>query len=56
MKDSRVYLIHIREKIDAAIAISKQTPPMDGKAFVGQILKDLQQVRERQQSKVKRII
>ena len=39
----------VREKIDAAIAISEQTPPIDGKAFVGQILKDLQQVRERQE-------
>lgn len=39
----------VREKIDAAIAISEQAPPIDGKAFVGQILKDLQQVRERQE-------
>ncbi|MEO0934195.1 MAG: type II toxin-antitoxin system ParD family antitoxin [Cyanobacteria bacterium J06641_2] len=39
----------VREKIDAAIAISEQTPPIDGKAFVGHILKDLQQVRERQE-------
>jgi len=39
----------VREKIDAAIAISEQTPPIDGKVFVGQILKDLQQLRERQE-------
>lgn len=39
----------VREKIDAAIAISEQTPLIDGKAFVGQILKDLQQARERQE-------
>ncbi|KAF3889969.1 MULTISPECIES: ribbon-helix-helix domain-containing protein [Nostocales] len=27
-----------REKIDVAIATSKQTPPIDGKTFVNQIL------------------
>jgi antitoxin ParD1/3/4 len=28
----------IREKIDAAIAMSQQTSPVDGKTFVNQIL------------------
>ncbi len=36
----------VREKIDAAIAMSVQTPPIDGKTFVNQILKQFQQVRE----------
>ncbi|MBD2776547.1 ribbon-helix-helix domain-containing protein [Iningainema tapete] len=36
----------VREKIDAAVAISEHTPPIDGKTFVNQILKHFQQVRE----------
>ena len=36
----------VGEKIDAAIAMSVQTPPVDGKAFVNQILERFQQMRE----------
>lgn len=39
----------VREKIDAAIAVSEQTPPIDGKTFVNQILEQFQQARERQE-------
>jgi antitoxin ParD1/3/4 len=28
----------VREKIDAAIATSEQTPPIDGKTFINQIM------------------
>ncbi|MBW4512106.1 MAG: type II toxin-antitoxin system ParD family antitoxin [Scytonematopsis contorta HA4267-MV1] len=31
----------VREKIDAAIAVSEHTPPVEGKAFVNQILEQL---------------
>ncbi|BAZ12919.1 hypothetical protein NIES4071_47530 [Calothrix sp. NIES-4071] len=38
-----------RQKIDAAVAASVHTPPVDGKTFVNQILEQFQQVRERQE-------
>jgi antitoxin ParD1/3/4 len=38
----------VREKIDAAIAMSQNTSPVDGKTFVNQILEQFQQVREAQ--------
>lgn len=34
----------VRTKIDAAIATSEQTPPIDGKTFVNQILNQFQAV------------
>jgi antitoxin ParD1/3/4 len=37
-----VWVKDIREKIDAAISASKQTPPIDGKTFVNQILERFQ--------------
>lgn len=39
----------VREKIDAAITVSEQTPPIDGKTFVNQIFEQFQQARERQE-------
>ncbi|HLO87877.1 MAG TPA: hypothetical protein VK203_23110 [Nostocaceae cyanobacterium] len=36
----------MREKIDAAIAISEQTPSLDGETFVNQILEQFQQQRQ----------
>ena len=36
----------VGEKIDAAIAMSEQTPPIDGKTFVNQIQEHFLQVRE----------
>lgn len=39
----------VREKIDAAMAMSVQTPPIDGKTFVNQMLDHFQQVREAQE-------
>jgi hypothetical protein len=35
----------VREKIDAAISASEQTPPIDGETFVNQILERFQQDR-----------
>jgi hypothetical protein len=35
----------VREKIDAAISASEQTPPIDGKTFVNQILERFQRDR-----------
>jgi antitoxin ParD1/3/4 len=32
------WITEVREKIDAAIATSEQTPPLDGETFVNQIL------------------
>ena len=32
----------VREKIDAAIAVSEHTPPVDGKTFVNQIFEQFQ--------------
>jgi antitoxin ParD1/3/4 len=34
----------VRATIDAAIAISEKTPPIDGKTFVNQILAQFQQI------------
>lgn len=39
----------VREKIDAAIAVSDHTPPIDGETFVNQILERFQQVRQAQE-------
>jgi antitoxin ParD1/3/4 len=36
----------VREKINAAIAASEHTPPIDGETFVNQILERFQQVRQ----------
>lgn len=36
----------VREKIDAAIAVSEQTPPIDGETFVNQILERFEQQRQ----------
>ncbi|TAE60038.1 MAG: transcriptional regulator [Nostocales cyanobacterium] len=36
----------VREKIDAAIAISEHTAPIDGETFVNQILDRFQQQRQ----------
>jgi hypothetical protein len=35
----------VREKIDAAISASEQTPPIDGETFVNQILERFQSDR-----------
>jgi hypothetical protein len=35
----------VREKIDAAISVSEQTPPIDGETFVNQILERFQRDR-----------
>lgn len=39
----------VREKIDAAISASNHTPPIDGEAFVNQILKRFEQARQAQE-------
>jgi antitoxin ParD1/3/4 len=39
----------VREKIDAAISASEHTSPIDGEAFVNQILKRFQQARQPQE-------
>ncbi|BAY27422.1 hypothetical protein NIES2100_72460 [Calothrix sp. NIES-2100] len=36
----------VREKIDAAIAVSEQTAPIDGETFVNQILDRFEQQRQ----------
>jgi antitoxin ParD1/3/4 len=36
----------VREKIDAAIAVSEQTAPIDGETFVNQILEQFEQQRQ----------
>ncbi len=38
----KVWIEDVREKIDAAISASEQTPPMDGETFVNQILERFQ--------------
>ena len=35
----------VREKIDAAISASEQTPPIDGETFINQILERFQRDR-----------
>jgi antitoxin ParD1/3/4 len=37
-----VWVEDVREKIDAAISASEQTPPIDGETFVNQILERFQ--------------
>ncbi len=39
----------VRAKVDAAIAASENTPPIDGETFVNQILARFQQAREGQE-------
>ncbi len=39
----------VREKIDAAIAVSDHTPTIDGETFVNQIIERFQQVRQAQE-------
>ncbi|MFK0734937.1 MAG: type II toxin-antitoxin system ParD family antitoxin [Gloeotrichia echinulata GP01] len=39
----------VRTKVDAAIAMSEHTRPIDGRSFVNQILEHFQQVREAQE-------
>ncbi len=39
----------VREKIEAAIAASDQSPPMDGETFINQVLERFQQVRQAQE-------
>lgn len=36
----------VRSKIDAAVQASEQTPPLDGKTFVNQVLERFQKLRE----------
>jgi len=38
----------VREKIDAAILASDQTPPIDGKTFVNQIIERFRQGHQAQ--------
>jgi ferritin len=40
-----VWVEDVREKIDAAISASEQTPPIDGETFVNQILERFQRDR-----------
>jgi antitoxin ParD1/3/4 len=39
----------VRVKIDAAVAMSEHTPPMDGETFIAGILELFRQVRESKQ-------
>jgi antitoxin ParD1/3/4 len=41
-----VWIEDIRTKIDAAISVSEQTPPIDGETFVNQILERFQRDSE----------
>ncbi|NES19237.1 MAG: transcriptional regulator [Symploca sp. SIO3E6] len=45
------WLSSVRGKIDAAIAVSEHTPPIDGETFISDILERLQQARETQTRK-----
>jgi hypothetical protein len=40
-----IWIEDVREKIDAAISASEQTPPIDGETFVNQILERFQRDR-----------
>ncbi len=40
------WVADVREKIDAAISVSEHTPPIDGEAFVNQILERFQKARQ----------
>ncbi len=42
------WLSSVRAKIDAAVAISEHTPPIDGEAFIAGILQRFRQARETQ--------
>jgi antitoxin ParD1/3/4 len=42
------WIENVREKIDAAIAISEHTPPIDGETFINQILERFQQEHQEQ--------
>jgi antitoxin ParD1/3/4 len=44
-----VWLEDVREKIDAAIAMSEHTPPIDGETYVNSILERFQRSREAQE-------
>jgi antitoxin ParD1/3/4 len=41
-----IWIEDVREKIDAAISASEQTPPIDGERFVNQILERFQRDSE----------
>ncbi|MFB2877547.1 type II toxin-antitoxin system ParD family antitoxin [Floridanema aerugineum] len=43
------WIDNVREKIDAAIAISEHTPPIDGETFINQILDRFQQEHQAQE-------
>jgi len=42
------WLSSVRAKIDAAVACSEHTPPIDGEAFIADILQRFRQARETQ--------
>ncbi|NET54762.1 MAG: transcriptional regulator [Symploca sp. SIO2E6] len=42
------WLSSVRAKIDAAVAVSEHTPPMDGETLIAGILARFQQARETQ--------
>lgn len=44
-----VWIENVREKIDAAIATSEHTPPIDGETFINQILERFQQEHQEQE-------
>ncbi|MDY6785342.1 MAG: type II toxin-antitoxin system ParD family antitoxin [Cyanobacteriota bacterium] len=44
----RQWIDSVRVKIDAAIAVSKQTPPIDGETYIAGILERFQRSRETQ--------
>ena len=45
-RSETAWVQEVREKIDAAIAISEHTAPIDGETFVNQILDRFQQQRQ----------
>jgi antitoxin ParD1/3/4 len=40
-----LWVENVREKIDAAVSASEQTPPIDGETFINQILERFQRER-----------
>jgi antitoxin ParD1/3/4 len=40
-----LWVENVREKIDAAVSASEQTPPIDGETFINQILERFQRDR-----------
>jgi len=42
------WLNSVRTKIDAAVAVSEHTPPIDGETFIAEIVERLRQSRETQ--------